>query len=323
MGVSYAKGIRESYSMSIKLLIKERDSGYISPAYIITCTDDYHYTEAMNIIRGGSDGQIVDTFDLTDSSRQVSMNSVIDLLNTVSLFSQRQIVVIRNFQKAGKDKIESIIKYLTNPSNNSVLFIFHKKIKDKSNKSKNSAVIDSLISPSKKNLKGNPKELTFDIPIIDLDIAMKDVSAWIMGKAEALGISITREAVTFMNEIYGDNLGMLNNEIEKLSLLGKKKLTIEQVHEIFYGEKEGNTFQLTDAIAKLDTVKALNSLNMVISKTDPLMLIGALNWKISTIHDTRITKCFEILIDTEMRLKGSNPELPLDWTVLKLIQTLR
>ncbi|MBF0542230.1 MAG: DNA polymerase III subunit delta [Nitrospirae bacterium] len=307
--------------MSIKLLINERDSGYKSPAYIIACTDDFLYSEAMNVIRGGGDGgdgQIVDVFDIADTSQSVPINSIIDLLNTVSLFSQRQIVVIRNFQKAGKDKIELIIKYLTNPSLNSVLFIMHKKVKDKSNKSKNSAVIESLITPSKKNAK-----VSLELPVIDLDIARKDVLAWVAGKAARLGISISNPAITFMNEIYGDNLGMLSNEIEKLSLLGKKKLALEDVLETSYGEKEGNTFHLTDVIAKLDTKKALNALRLVIAKTDPLMLLGAINWKLSTIHDKRLAQCFEILIDTEMRLKGSNPDLPMDWTVLRLIQMLR
>lgn len=335
--------------MSIKQLINECGSGYKSPVYLIWCEDDFLYTEAMNIIRGGGE-QIVDIFDLFDTSQQISMGSIIDLLNTVSLFSQRQIVVIRNFQKigkeknienaarrpsvveedknigkdkrdkkAGKGKLESFINYIKSPSANSVLFIFHKKVKDKNKGFKDSAVVDSLISSSK-DVNGK-----LVIEVIDINITKKDLPAWIVSKAEALGITISKEAAAFMSEIYGDNLGMLSNELEKLSLLGKKDraYTIDDVSEVFYGEKEGNTFQLTEKIVKRDKVKAIEILNLVISKTDPLMLLGALNWKLSTIHDTRLVKCLEILIDTEMRLKGSNPTLPLDWTTLKLIEALR
>jgi DNA polymerase III delta subunit len=340
--------------MSIAQLINERDSGFKSPVYILSCTDDYFYTEAMKIIVGVGSGQIINSYDLDDSSSPVSINSVLDILKTVSLFSEKQIVVIRNFQKAVKTFLIPIIEYRITPSNDTVLFIFHKKIKDKNKYLKNSSVIDSLIAPSQKDIKEikdknkHIKNLSVidsliapskkdikdefkdqplcEIKAIDLDITKKDIPNWMTSRAKERGISITTDAVKFLNEIYGENLCMLSNEIDKLSLLGKKKLTMEDVTEIFYGEKEGNTFALTDAISEQDKVKAMKILNMVVSKTEPLMLLGALNWKISNIKDkdrAKIIRCCEVLIDTEMRLKGSNPTLPLDWTILKLMRALK
>ena len=84
------------------------------------------------------------------------------------------------------------------------------------------------------------------------------LSEWIQAYVKSLGFGITSKAGMLLAEFLGNDLGRIVKEIEKLSLLIEAGTTINEIHieENIGISKDYNIFELTNAIATKDSVKA-------------------------------------------------------------------
>ena len=85
------------------------------------------------------------------------------------------------------------------------------------------------------------------------------LSEWIQRYVKSTGYDITSKATMLLAEFLGNDLSRITNELEKLAILVEKGTTINEIHieENIGISKDYNGFELTNAIAKKDMVKAM------------------------------------------------------------------
>ncbi len=295
--------------MSFSIFLKEQEKNFPLPIYLFIYKDEFFYKEAVKIIRETycvDKGFEIDFYDLRDIEQNITTNVIINNLNTSSLFANKKIVVINNVQMIKRVDLEKLGGYINNQSPDSMLFLFNAG-----------------------DLKKESKLVYKDIPAIRIDMSKNEISKLIEKKAVEKGIKLSRDAIGLLCDVLGDNPAVLNNEIEKLSLLGKEDIDSDDINEVFYGTRSFSPFELTSAIVEGKVSKAVKIHKSLEESSDKLMLIGAINWQLSRLTANKrisykvIYDCFAILFNTEVRLKSINPELPLDQVIFKLIHFLK
>jgi DNA polymerase III delta subunit len=184
----------------------------------------------------------------------------------------------------------------------SVLFLFN-QLKDKGDSKKNS-----------------PQ--TFTLKAITLDFRERELLDWAQKKTASYGCGITGEAVRFLYDICGDSVSKFAGELDKLTLLGKKRIDMADVEEAVFGTKGYSIFQVADAIVKGNKSEALAMYAEIREGLDDIMVLGALNWqlekKIRPNNPAVPRKCFERLNDVNKRLRSTNPGYPLEFLIYNL-----
>ena len=155
------------------------------------------------------------------------------------MFAERQVVLLKEAQQMRDiDKLES---YIANPLTSTVFVVSYKEKK-----------VDGR-SKLAKLLKDKGEMLStkkmYDNQLPD----------WVNNLAAEKGFSLSQKALMLLVEHIGNDLSRINNEIDKLAVnLGERKKISEDDIEKYIGvSKEYNVFELQDALAKKDLVRAI------------------------------------------------------------------
>lgn len=154
--------------------------------------------------------------------------------------------------------IEKMEPYFANPLDSTIFIVAYKGKLDKRTKLNKLININAEIFVSEK---------------------IKDykIQEWIADMVKSKGFSISPKSVALLEEHIGNDLSRIANEIDKLSInLGSKKKIEEDDIEKYIGiSKEYNAFELQDALAKKDMLKALKIIQYFDSnpKAAPIQLV--------------------------------------------------
>ena len=118
-------------------------------------------------------------------------------------------------------------------------------------------------------------------------IPIAEVTQWISSRAQALGLNLTREAITELADLTDGNLYAAQQELEKLRLVflnENKALGIEELTRINWSIS--GTFDLVDAACN-GNISKLSSMLAAVRRegTQPLFLVGALTSQLRKYHD--------------------------------------
>ncbi|MBF0459323.1 MAG: hypothetical protein HQK99_15645 [Nitrospirae bacterium] len=291
--------------MSLSHLEDELKNGLPSPVYLLNYKDYFYLVYALKMLGDSVDeGDRTfnfDVYDLDAGDEQASMAEIIDTLNMASLFAGRRFVCIKNFQKILKGDTARLAKYVENPSSTSVLLLFNQlKEKDKRDQSPD------------KSLQAKP---------ITLDFNERELFSWAQKKIVSYGCSITMEALKFLKEICGDSISKFTNELDKLTLLGKKKIDTADAAEAVFGSKGFTIFQVAEAIIRGDKSNAIKMYVEIRDGLDEIMALGALNYKLEKSIKTgspAFLKSYEYLNEANKNLRGANQKYPLEFLIYNL-----
>lgn len=290
--------------MSLSHLEDELKNGLPSPVYLLNYRDYFYLVEALKMLRDSvNEGDRTfnfDVYDLDAGDEQASMAEIIDTLNMVSLFAGRRFVCIKNFQKILKGDTVRLAKYVENPSSMSILFLFN-QLKEKD--------------------KGDKSAPAFSAKTIALDFNERELFSWAQKKIVSYGCSITMDALKFLKEICGDSISKFTNELDKLTLLGKKKIDIADAAEAVFGSKGFTIFQVAEAIFRGNKSDAIKMYVEIRDGLDELMALGALNYKLEKLikaGSPAFLKSYEYLNDVNKNLRGANQKYPFEFLIYNL-----
>jgi len=153
------------------------------------------------------------------------------------MMSERRLVVIREAQDM-KD-IYALESYCAQPNPSTILVICHKyKSLDGKRKMLKEITNTGFVFKSEK-------------------VKEYQLNDWIANYVKGIGFDITSKAAALLGEFLGNDLGRIVNELEKLSIVLEKGTRISDIHieENIGISKDYNNFELTNAIAKRDSVK--------------------------------------------------------------------
>jgi len=190
-------------------------------------------------VQEANEGQVVPvTLDLDDTSVEEFVNTA----QSLSMFAPRQLLVVKGVMKLREHQGKRLVQYFSNPNPQTIaLFLAGDLDRDQRKKK-----IFDILSSGTEVLELAPLE-------------PREVAAWLQHQAKARDCALEPDAIRFLLDLQGTDLGRLQQELEKAVLYagGEKRITVTVV-EAVSGFAAGHTlFEFLDAIAARNKARAL------------------------------------------------------------------
>ncbi len=227
----------------------------IEPAYLLVGVDEFLLTSAYNLIVKYSGMQMEDLNLIKFGEGVIDMKDVVRALNTLPVFCDKKIVYldIRMSKLNELKNIKDLQEYLEHPNMSSVLIV---------------------------NLGSN------DIKFVDKNIENVDcnrlginiVSLKIKQIANKSGKNISDETIKLLYDYTLGDLAKITVELNKLiSYVGdKNSIDISDVKELVTPSLEYQVFELTDALAKKNSLRVYQIIGDMKSKKDEFRTLPAI-----------------------------------------------
>jgi len=171
--------------------------------------------------------------------RDVSIEDIVSHAKRYPMMAEKQVIIVKEAQDLSRT-IENLVGYVENPQPTTVLvFCYKYKSLDKRKKLSKTIAKHGVIFESTK-------------------LYENQVPDWIRRVLAGRGYTITPKAAQMLVEFLGNDLGKVNNELEKLQLIIKpgEQITPQLIEENIGISKDFNNFELQNAIGEKDIKKA-------------------------------------------------------------------
>lgn len=172
----------------------------------------------------------------------LNAQKLIRALKSFPVMSEYRLIVVKEFHRFEKREFEHLIPYFKQPVASSILVLIFKDKLDKRLKWANALISNSVALESKK---------LYD----------NQVRTWISGLATQKKLKIDPEEQKLIHDYLGNNLGLIENEFDKISLLlsdnQDKHVRRSFLMEVLNLDKEFNVFELQDAISTRNFPEAM------------------------------------------------------------------
>ena len=191
----------------------------------------------------------------------VSLLEIVEDAKTLPMFHEKKLIVAKGYDDLGKDDLDLLNEYAASPASFSVLVL--------------------LSQGSRKNRVKPAKS----IKLVDLDRG-RTIDREIKRLAEKLGLALTPGAVGFIKTMLGENMNLIRNELEKISLYGGGEKTIgeKDLRGLMEKQSTENVFSLSTAVSNRDlrgSLKILRELER--NREDPLSILYMIAWRFRQI----------------------------------------
>ena len=191
----------------------------------------------------------------------ISLSEILEDARTLPMFHEKKLIVVKGYDGLGKDDLGLLDNYAAAPASFSVLV---------------------LLSGGSRKSKAKPAK---SIRLVDLDKG-GNADREIRRLAERLGMSITPGAVGFIKTMLGEDMNLIRNELEKISLYvdGKKSIGEEDLRGLMEKRSTENVFSLSTALSNRDLRGSLRILReLERSREDPLSILYMIAWRFRQI----------------------------------------
>ncbi len=181
----------------------------------------------------------------------------------MGFFSSVAVVIIHDVDKYGSDDAARIISYLNRPSPGATLILTAKSV-------------DKRKSLYKQLKKAQAVVLEFKATRED------EMAGWIKAIASQKGKTIGPDAIESLVRSVGANLGTAAMEVKKLVSYVGNETSIEPCHveELVGRSRVDSAYDLSDAIARRDTSRALSILgNLIDEGESEIGIVALLRWQ--------------------------------------------
>jgi len=295
--------------MSFQAFLDEADKGLPSQVYLLYASDPFLHREAVDTIKRIIPEEERDfnlhTFDLSMSGHENMLEKVLEVANTASFFKKRRFLILENFQKISQRDLKKLESYISDPSPVSVLIMLHE-------------------GASRKGLRESLKKPK----AIALDIKETDIPYWLKQRARIKGVEMSDEVADYLIGLIGSDLGCLSAEIEKISLLGKQRIDVNDISDIITGGEGYNPFDLVEALGRRDADRVFRIYKTLRETTEVYSLIGVLNWQYGrnppfmskTKGAEDLFRVFDLLSSADIDIKSSGRAFPMEYLLIKLLR---
>lgn len=244
-------------------VLNDLKKGNYSPVYFLHGDEPFYIDLLSDFVEESVLDQASKGFNQTILyGKDVDIGQILNQARRFPMMAERQVVIVKEAQEIkdlNKDEGQALlISYLEQPLNTTLLLFSHKH-KPFDQRKKLAKVLDQ------KAIVVNSKRL-YDNKLPD----------WAKKYTEQKGHSIDEKAAFILTENIGNNLQRLANEIDKILINFKDKVTINAtLVEKYVGiSKEYNSFELQKALALKDVLKANRIVNYFANnpKANPLLL---------------------------------------------------
>lgn len=219
----------------------ELQKGRIDRNYFLFGPDSYLLATARNVLiqaleRAHNGGALMDTLDLDE----MSIDEVLNAARNLSMFGSHQIVQVKGVMKLRDTPCKKLADYLSRPNPAATLVFCMGEIDRDQRKKKIFEILSTLTKV--------------------VELAAPDrraIAEWIRSIGNREGFSVEQDALDFVTEIQGNDLGRVIQEIEKAKLYGgqQTKITLAMVEAISGFSGDHNMFEFLDAVCSKKKAK--------------------------------------------------------------------
>ncbi len=246
----------------VRHIVTSIKKGDIKPIYFLMGEEAYYIDAISKFIEDTVLSEEEKGFNQTILyGRDVAIDDIISTAKRYPMMAERQVVIVKEAQDLSRS-IENLIAYTENPQLTTVLVICYKYKKLDKRKKLYKAIDKIGVLFESKKLYDN------------------QVPDWIRRVMAAKGYTISPKASQMLVEFLGNDLGKVNNELEKLQLICKpgEQITAEIIEENIGISKDFNNFELQNAISNRNVKKAFGIIQYFAHnpKNHPLVLTVSL-----------------------------------------------
>lgn len=175
--------------------------------------------------------------------KDADMNALQEQVKQYPMMADKQLVILKEAQDVRDWSV--LESYFEQPTDTTVFIICHKHKKvDKRKKFFKLLQKNGVVFESKK-------------------LYENQVDGWIINYVKSKGFAINQKATMLLIDFLGSDLGKIAKELDKLAIILEKGTEISEIHieENIGISKDYNTFELSNAIAKRDILKAHKIIN--------------------------------------------------------------
>jgi len=249
---------------------KALKGGGIAPVYLFCGTESYVMKSAVRLLESTVVQNDLRDLNLTVLQNDASGEAIASACETIPFMSEKRVVIVYESgfvsQSAKPEDEDRLNSYLEAPLDTAVLVFVCEK-------------------PDKR--KKIYKTLT-RLAVVEFNpLSEEELARWIEKTLKAHNLTISREAMAFLNEYADTRPEMLINEIEKLAdYKNGGEVTSDDILAIVTPTAEYNIFQMTDAIVAKDTKKALKLLSGILeNREEPIYVLGAISKQYRRLMD--------------------------------------
>lgn len=309
-----------------RALVKEFENGLPGPVYYLWSGEDCFLEDALSkfietVIASGPMDFNYDVFYPSSGP-----NEIIDAASTLPFMARRRLVVLKDFHQYNASAVKALMPYFNEPSEATCMVVLSGKAPRASMK--------------------------VDWKVFPLNIREQDVPLWLKQTAAKKGLKLTGDAVDYLIEFVGYDIGLLMMEIEKLALSGNETISGKDIVSSTSMMRKYTPFDLIDALIGGQKTRAFRILKTILGSggMEAPVVLGTLNWHFKQFYSLWLNrgkrpvkmrqKTFGILVkylpsykeddffrifqglhDADAGIKSSGrPELVLEVLLIKLLQ---
>ena len=201
-------------------------------------------------------------FDLSETS----LSDVLDRVRTPSLMAPFQVFFVRGVKTlfgrgSNEEKIGAVESYCSNPNPDALLVFVADHISIP-------ADVRRMEMSDKERYQKIREDLGPFCGVIELArVEEGEAGRWISELCAVRGVKIDADGARELVDALGGDMMMISSELEKLILYvgEKKKITLGDVETMVLAAKQRSLYELTDAISAKDRVRALATLDALLS----------------------------------------------------------
>ncbi len=244
--------------MVTEKILKDWKQKLFKPVYWLEGEEDYFIDKLVKYAEHSILNESEASFNLSVFyGKDAAWTDVVNACMRYPMFAEKQVVILKEAQQM-KD-INKLEGYIDKPLASTIFIVAHKekKIDGRSKLAKLLKEKGELLSTKK--------------------LYENQLPDWATSLVQSKGFSIDHKAVVLLVDHIGNDLSRIDNEIDKLLVnIGSRKTITEDDIEKYVGiSKEYNPFELQNALAKKDLVKAMKIVNYFAAnpKAAPIQLV--------------------------------------------------
>ncbi len=223
-----------------KQILTQIKNGTTQPIYFLMGEEPYYIDVISKYIEDKVLSEEEKGFNQTILyGRDIEITHIIEAAKRFPMMAEKQVIIVKEAQDLTR-VIDQLLPYIENPMPSTVLVICYKYKKLDKRKKIYKAIEKSGVLFESKKLYDN------------------QVPDWIKTVMAGKGYHISPKASQMLVEFLGNDLGKINNELEKLRLICKpdEPISAELIEENIGISKDFNNFELQSAISQRDIKKA-------------------------------------------------------------------
>lgn len=225
--------------LTYKAILKDLQKKKYAPIYFLSGEESYYIDKIASHIEKKILSESEVAFNLSVYyGKEIEFKQVIDSARQFPMMAPYRVVIIREAQHMRQ--IESLLKYVENPSPQTILVICYKNKKLDGRKKFGKVIKDKAIFLETKSLRDY------------------QIEPWIKDEIQARGYKIHPEASMLLAEYLGGDLAKISSELDKLLMDREEADPIDTsiVQQRIGISKEYNVFELQKALGTRNVTKA-------------------------------------------------------------------